>query len=89
MSVGGGCGSRVADGGGGGGNGGNGGSGGNGGNSGNNGGDHGVIGPEVASLSAGERLQLKRKCPAVLQNPTAYSADAVRVCRVVAQIAGR
>ncbi len=38
--------------------------------------------------SGGERRELMRKCPSVLQNPAAYSGDAVKVCRVLGQIAG-
>ena len=64
---------------------------GNGGNNGNNGGNNGnngAIGREIASLSASERRQLMRKCPSVLSSPASYSAEAVRVCRVVGQLAG-
>ena len=46
------------------------------------------IGNEIASLSATERRELKRKCGAVLSNPAAYNRDAVQVCRVLAQLAG-
>jgi hypothetical protein len=42
---------------------------------------------ELAGLSSGERRELKRKCPSVLYNPAAYSGDAVKVCRVLAQLA--
>jgi hypothetical protein len=74
-------------GGGGSGNGG-GGSGNAGGGSGNgNGGAGQGIVKELAGLNSGERRELKRKCPAVLYNPAAYSSDAVRVCRVLAQLA--
>ncbi|MGE3873480.1 MAG: hypothetical protein AB7F74_11045 [Parvibaculaceae bacterium] len=48
----------------------------------------GSIGNEIASLSAGERDQLKKRCVSVLDNPAAYSRDAARVCRVLAQLAG-
>jgi hypothetical protein len=43
---------------------------------------------EIASLSDGERKQLKKRCVSVLSNPAAYSGDAVTVCRVLAQLAG-
>ena len=92
VSVGGtGCGSKLADtggGGGGSGGGGSGGGGGNGGNGGNGGAGHGMV-QEIAGLTSGERRELTRKCPSVLYNPAAYSGDAVRVCRVIAQLAGR
>ena len=83
VSVGGtGCGSIASTGGGGG----TGGSGGTGGGSGNGGAGHGIV-QELAGLNSGDRRELKRKCPAVLYNPAAYSSDAVRVCRVLAQLA--
>ena len=69
----------------------NGGSGNNNGGSNNGSGANGTnlgISQEIASLTAGERRSLTRKCPAVLSNPAAYTRDAVRVCRVVAQLAG-
>jgi hypothetical protein len=56
------------------------------GGSGNGGAGHGIV-PELVGLNSGERRELKRKCPAVLYNPAAYSSDAVRVCRVLAQLA--
>jgi hypothetical protein len=62
---------------------------GNSGGAGDNGGGqagNGIV-REIAGLTSGERRELKRKCPSVLYNPAAYSGDAVRVCRVLAQLA--
>jgi hypothetical protein len=61
---------------------------GNSGNSGNIAGNDRGISHEIAGLSDSERRQLARKCPSVLSSPANYSADAVRVCRVVGQLAG-
>jgi hypothetical protein len=61
---------------------------GNNGNNGNNGGTNAGISREIAALSNSERRELKRKCPAVLSSPASYTADAVRVCRVISQLAG-
>ena len=58
------------------------------GNSGNSSASNAGISREIAGLSASERRQLMRKCPSVLSSPASYSADAVRVCRVVGQLAG-
>jgi hypothetical protein len=58
------------------------------GNNGNNGGTNAGISREIAALSNSERRELKRKCPAVLSSPASYTADAVRVCRVISQLAG-
>ena len=51
-------------------------------------GNPGSISREISSLSPSERKTLKRKCPSVLESPAAYNRDTVRVCRVLAELAG-
>jgi hypothetical protein len=58
------------------------------GNGGNGGANDGSVGAAVAGLSAGERGELRRKCPSVLATPASYDPDAVRVCRVLVQLSG-